>query len=474
MHDHRDHAIVLGASIAGLLAARVLAGHFRCVTLIERDSLPATPEARRGVPQGAHTHGVLAAGVEVLERRFPGLTANLVEVGVRAGDPGLIGQYIVQGCRVRKCSTGLGGLPVSRLRLEHELRSRVLAMPNVEVRSRTIAVGLLSNRDNSRVTGVAVRNRGADTNGHPDESELKADLVVDTTGRGSRSPVWLQELGYVPPPEDRLEVGVSYTTAVFARQPDDLDGDVYRVIGAVPPAPHAGAAIAVEGERWIVTLGGYLGIKADREPAAFTEFARHLAAPDIYEVIRDREPLQPVITMTCPTTLRRRYERLRRFPEGLLVFGDAICSFNPIYGQGISVAAKQADALDRWLGRGRAGSSPRRFFAAAARAVDPAWELTVGGDLEFDEIEGPRTVQTRLTSRYLTRLLAVARNDEQVARAFLGVINLTTPPQSLLHPRVSRRVLAARRRAPGSHEWQRGTTPRRDALDEPDRHVARR
>ena len=239
-------------------------------------------------------------------------------------------------------------------------------------------------------------------------------------------------------------------------------GHVYRAIGAAPPNRRAGAAIAVEGERWIVTLGGYLGTKADGEPGAFAEFARHLPVPDIHELIRDRQPLQPAVTMTYPTMLRRRYECLRRFPHGLVVLGDAICSFNPIYGQGISVAAKQANALDRWLGRGRTEQSPRRFFAEAARAVDPAWELTVGGDLEFEEIDGPRTLQRRLTSRYLERLLAVARDDERVARAFLEVINLTASPPTLMHPRVSVRVLRGRGRSPRSlSDVADGTLPDR-------------
>ncbi len=448
MQQHRNRAVVLGASIAGLLAARVLAEHFRHVTMIERDPLAPTPRARRGVPQGAHTHGVLASGVEILERRFPGLTASLVEDGAREGDIGLIGQFIVQGCRIQKCETGRLGVVVSRLRLEHELRDRVLGLPNVEVHQASTATGLISTADGSRVTGVLVRSGREGVNGGSTEAEIGADLVVDTTGRGSRTPIWLRKLGYAPPAEDRLDIGVSYTTATFSRRPDDLDGDLYRVVGTAPPNRRVGVAVAVEGDRWSVTLAGYLGSKADREPQGFAAYARHLAAPDIYELVADREPLQPPITMSYPTTLRRYFERLQRFPEGLLVFGDAMCSFNPIYGQGMSVAAKQADALAYWLNRGQAQRSARRFFVEAARVVSPAWELTVGGDLGFEEIDGPRTVRTRLVSRYLTRLLAVARNDADVSRAFLEVVNLTAPPQSLLHPRVARRVFGARQRTP--------------------------
>jgi hypothetical protein len=192
----------------------------------------------------------------------------------------------------------------------------------------------------------------------------------------------------------------------------------------------------------MVTLVGILGDHPPTDPDGFLGFARSLQSPDIHETIRDAEPLDDPVAFRFPASVRHRYERLRRLPDGLLVVGDAVCSFNPIYGQGMSVAALEALALRRHLQRG-AAPQPRRFFRDLARVVDVPWDIAVGGDLVFPAVQGRRTLKVRLVNAYLARLHAAAAHDASLAGAFLRVAGLITRPESLLRPSVVLRVLRA-------------------------------
>lgn len=424
--------------MAGLLAARVLADRYERVTLIERDQLPMAGENRKGVPQGRHVHGVLGSGRQVLEELFPGLTEQLVALGAQTGDVGEEGRWIFRGRLASRVHTGLSGLGLSRPLLEGQVRARLLTRANVAVLEGYEVHGLTALDDGRRITGVRLQRRDK---GRAEEG-LEADLVIDATGRRSRSPTWLEGLGYRPPPEERVVVEVTYMTRLYRRHRSDLGGDLAVLVAASPPNRGAGAAIAIEDDRWMVTLVGILGEQAPADEQGFVEFAAGLPAPDVYELIRDREPLSDAVLMRFPANERRRYERLDRFPEGLLVIGDALCSFNPVYGQGMTVAALQAVLLGECLDHEGTHELARRFFRSAGRLVDAPWDIAAGSDLAFEEVEGRRGPKVRLINRYMARLLTVAHRDAAVANAFHQVTNLAAPPQSLLHPRVSLRVLA--------------------------------
>jgi hypothetical protein len=214
------------------------------------------------------------------------------------------------------------------------------------------------------------------------------------------------------------------------------------VQAATPQHRRAGALQVLEGDRWILTLAGILGDHPPIDPDGFLAFARSLRFPDIYEAVRDGEPLDDPVGFRFPASVRHRYERLNRFPDSLLVMGDAVASFNPIYGQGMSVAALEALALRRHLERG-IGPQPRRFFRDLARVVDVPWDMAAGGDLVFPGVQGRRTLKTRLVSAYLARLHAAAAHDARLASAFVRVAGLVAPPESLLHPAVVVRVMRA-------------------------------
>jgi 2-polyprenyl-6-methoxyphenol hydroxylase-like FAD-dependent oxidoreductase len=431
-----ERAVVLGASMAGLLAAQVLTDSYRQVTVIDRDQLPETSMHRRGVPHGRHLHALAARGQQALEELFPGFTEELVAHGAPAGDMLADTRLFFSGHRLRRAHTGLGLLCASRPVLEGRARARVRALPNVRFVDRCDVVGLATTPDRRRVTGARLLRR-ADGSA---EEVLGADLVVDATGRGARTPTWLEALGYPRPPTAQVRVGLGYATRIYRLPPDALGGDLAVLQAATPRHPRAGALQVLEGDRWMVTLAGILGDHPPTDPGGFLDFARSLRFPDIYQAVRDAEPLDDPVAFRFPASVRHRYEKLDRFPDGLLVMGDAVCSFNPIYGQGMSVAALESLSLRRHLEHG-AAPRPRRWFRELARVVDVPWDIAAGGDLVFPGVQGRRTAKVRLVSAYLARLHAAAAHDADLASAFLRVAGLVAPPGSLLRPGVAVRVL---------------------------------
>jgi 2-polyprenyl-6-methoxyphenol hydroxylase-like FAD-dependent oxidoreductase len=453
-----ERAVVLGASLAGLLAARVLADAYAQVTVLDRDQLPETPRHRRGVPHGRHIHALAARGQQALEELFPGLTTELVTHGAPVGNLLTDARLYLGGHRLRQTDTGLVLLCASRPFLEAHVRARVRALPNVTLLDRCDVVGLATTPDGRRVTGARVLRR-AD---HSAEELLGAELVVDASGRGSRTPAWLQALGYPRPEPEQVRIGLGYATRTYRLAPDALDGDLAVLQAAIPRHPRTGALQALEGDRWMLTLAGILGDHPPTDPDGFLAFARSLQFPDIYEAIRDGEPLDDPVGFRFPASVRHRYERLARFPDGFLVMGDAVCSFNPIYGQGMSVAALEALTLRRHL-QGGSAPPPRRWLRDLARQVDVPWDMSAGGDLVFPGVQGRRTAKVRLVSAYLARLHAAAAHDAHLASAFIRVAGLVAPPQSLLRPGVVLRVL---RNGRGLAADSPGRPQHRDAVPE--------
>jgi 2-polyprenyl-6-methoxyphenol hydroxylase-like FAD-dependent oxidoreductase len=429
-------AVVLGGSMAGLLAARVLADAYAEVVVVERDELPQAAAHRRGVPQSRHIHGLLAGGQQGLEELFHGLTAELVGLGAPAGDLLEDLRAYFGGHRLQPGPSGLLALQASRPMLEAGIRARVRALPSVEFLDRCDVAGLTTTSDGGRVTGARVVRR---LDGSAEQT-LTADLVVDATGRGSRTPAWLEMLGYPRPPVDRVEIGIGYASRTYRLVPGLLDGSLGILNAPTPDHPRGGALAAIENDRFLVTLFGILGDHPPTDPAGFTGFAASLQFPDINEALRDAEPLDEPVPFRHPASVRHRYERLSRFPEGLLVIGDAMCTFNPIYGQGMSVVALQALALRAHLQQ-HTTPRPVRFFRQIGRIVDVPWNMATGGDLAFPRVVGQRTMQMRLLNGYLAKLLAGAAHDHRLGRAFLRVAGLVDPPQALLAPGVATRVL---------------------------------
>jgi len=389
-----EHAVVIGGSMAGLLAARALADFYGNVTVLERDAFPVADIPRKGVPQGKHAHGLLARGRTVIEELFPGWTDAVVGCGGVRGDIANDVNWLGHGVTIKSAPSDMVGLLAARPVLEGHVRRRLLALPNVRAIEHCAVLGLVADETHSAIRGV----RGKIDNGV--EETILADLVVDASGRGSATPAWLESFGFPRPEEEKIEIGIGY----------------------------------------IVSIGGYFGDHAPDDNRMFAAYAGSLPTPDIHDIVAHAEPLTDFVTYRYPANLRRRYERLRRFPKNYLVFGDAMCSFNPVYGQGMTVAAQEAALLQACLRDGEANLA-RRFFKVAKAAIDVPWDIAVGNDLRHPQVQGPRSPKVRFINWYIGKLHMAARGDAVLANAFLKVANLTMAPTGLLNPLILTRVL---------------------------------
>lgn len=440
----RERAVVLGGSIAGLLAAHVLADTFAEVVVVDRDRLGTGPGPRRGTPQAHHVHGLLARGHDVLEELLPGLTAELAGLGAPVGDMLADTRICFGGSRFRRATSGLTAVCVSRPTLEAAVRRRVVASAGVRVLDGRDVVGLVTSSDARRVTGAKVIGR-ADGSA---EERLDADLVVDATGRGSRLPGWLEAAGYEPPPRERVTVRVGYASRRYHLAPGALGGDLVLLSAPTPDRPRGGALSLIEGGHCLVTLMGVLGDHPPTDPPGFERFAADLALGDVREALVGAQPLDDPVGYRYPASVRTRYDRLTRFPEGLVVLGDAICTLNPIYGQGMTVAALEAMALRRHLADG-GRPRPRRYLRDVGRISALAWGMATSADLSFPEVAGRRTPAGRALGRYVARVQAGAAHDARLGTAFLRVTSMVDPPPALFRPSVVARAMTTRGRAPG-------------------------
>lgn len=431
--------------MAGLLAARVLSDAYEQVIVLDRDYLPAAAVRRAGVPQALHLHGLLARGRDILEELFPGLGAELLALGAVSADLQRDIRWFIDGHPMRRATSGLDGLSMSRVLLESRIRGRVSMLPGVCLKERCEIAGLVADDDGRRVTGVRVVDLA-----HGNAERLwSSRLVVDASGRGSRSPMWLRELGYAPPDEDKVRIGMAYATRRYRREPHHLPDSKGAVVTLSLDNPRGGAVAAEENDRWIVTLAGILGDSPPLDPAGFAAFAATLPDPKIADVIAAAEPLGEPLRARFPASVRRRYEKLSRFPEGYLVVGDAICSFNPVYSQGMTVAAEETLLLRSCLAKGRDGLA-RQFFRKTARMLAVPWSMAVGGDLRFKGVEGRRTLTLRAANWYLGSLGPAVERDPVVGRTLLRIANLLDKPPRLVAPDIAVRVLRAHLSGAGS------------------------
>lgn len=431
------HAVVIGASIAGLLAARVLSGHFEQVTVLEKDALPGPEAARRSVPQGNHIHVIWSGGAGAIERLLPGLWDDMQARGAIAFDNSRDMCWFHRGVWKLRTATGLVMHSQSRPLLEHRIRERVLALGNVRLVSEATVIGPLAKNDGQRIGGVTVRMGGDDA----PSLDIAAQLVVDASGRGSRTPAWLEAQGFAPPRESRVGIDLKYASRLYEIPAHvQRDWQVMAIYGGPPDARRAGVIFPIEGNRWIVTLSGCLGDHPGGDEQGFLDFARGLDRPDLYQAIREARPVSPIAVYGFAHEVRRHYEALDRLPGGLVVIGDALCAFNPLYGQGVTVCALEAEALDRCL-RARGADGPleedfaRRYFRQASAVVGDAWLVATATDLLFPQAQGRRPPGLGVFGWYNRQVLELCACDPHVLRRFLEVLHFLRRPGALFGPR---------------------------------------
>ncbi|MFI2437501.1 NAD(P)/FAD-dependent oxidoreductase [Streptomyces sp. NPDC018693] len=430
--------------MGGLTAARVLASRFERVTVLERDELPDDGQERRGVPQAGHAHALLTKGRLELEALFPGFTRDLLAGGAVRFDAGRDTLFYQLGRPRVRFFSDHPLITMSRPFLERTLRGRVRALPGVEIRERTAVAGLTG--DAGRVTGVLTA-RG---------ETVDADLVVDATGHSThRTDRWLQALGCPPPQVSSVRIDVGYTTRLYWRT-DAMerlaDGAFAYASTGMPPHDKRAAAVApIEDGRWIVTLGGWHRANAPADVAGFADFAARLPSPHIARLLSTAEPVHDGTARrySAPTARRRHFERLGAPPAGYAALGDAVCTFNPLYGQGMTLAILQAVELGRCLDRhGTAEEMTREHFRNVARIVDLPWRMSTESDLMFPETVGHRPRGLAARAWYTRQVLLASHVSERVHRDLLRVTSLVAAPSALFDPLGVLRILWAARRSP--------------------------
>ncbi|MFD4370960.1 NAD(P)/FAD-dependent oxidoreductase [Streptomyces sp. NPDC058486] len=435
------HAVVIGGSLAGLLAARALAEHAERVTVVERDRVPEGPDARPGVPQGRHLHVLVRGGQRALDELLPGFMDELRELGApQVGMPTDMVQW--------QSGQWFTRLPASehfysgpRPQLEWLVRRRVLADPRIELIEGTETLGLTGTA--ARVTGVRLRERGAD--GAREPRTLSADLVVDASGRSTKAADWLAAIGAEAPHEETLDTGLAYASRVYKATDavPDTDALGYYIVPG-PRQPYGGVIVPLGDGHHMVTFSGLRGDEPPTEPGAFEEFAERMPHPVLGEWLAAAEPVTPVHGFRQTANIRRRYDRPGRRPAGFLATGDALCSFNPIYGQGMATAALAAVALRRALADTRRVPTTRRVQRALLDASRQAWDISSGADKQMPGARGdaarPKALDP-VTGWYLARVQERAAGDPVVGEPYRAVLTLTAPLTSLFAPSMVRAAL---------------------------------
>ncbi|MEH0934528.1 FAD-dependent oxidoreductase [Micromonospora psammae] len=430
-------AVVLGASVAGLLAARVLAEHADSVLILDRDELDAGAGHRSGVPQGTQMHVLLPAGMHQIERWHPGFSRQALADGAALLTAATRRSYLDGRRKVGGSDVDM--IAASRPFLEELLRRRTLELPNVTLR-RARVTGLAF--DGAAVSGVCHQSA---TN----PAVVPADFVVDATGRSSRLGDWLEQCGWERPPMRRMLINLHYATATFRRtETDPVPSAVLAGCTARRGGDIAGAAFsAIEGDRWIVMLGGYGDSRPGRDVGDLLRRCRKDFPPEFARVV-DNELLGPVRTYSQADSRRRDFHRLGRVPGGLVAVGDAVSSFNPIYGQGMSSAALHASCLSAYL---RSGGDPRRpardFHALQRVVVDAAWGMSTSADLARPSVPGPRPRGHRISRWISDQIVAASVTDPTIARRFDAVVEMRSHPTSLARPGTLARAVRVNRQA---------------------------
>jgi 2-polyprenyl-6-methoxyphenol hydroxylase-like FAD-dependent oxidoreductase len=442
------HAVVIGGSMAGLLAARVLAGHVERVTVVERDALPDGAEHRKGVPQGRQLHALLPRGRDILDRLFPGFSRELEAAGaVPLRVPGDLPILTPAGW-VDQRAPGWAGLSASRPLFEATVRRRLRQLPGVTVLEGREVTGLQASDDGRAVDGVVVRRLDSG-----ETTRLDADLVVDASGRGSRAAAWLVDLGYPRPDRTEVDPDIAYATRVV-RMPDGCTADWKGVMltSQPPTIPRTGYLFPIENRQWMVAAMGAGGQHPPTDEEGYTAFLRSLRHPIIAEAVAHAEPVTPIRGHRGTANRLWHFERMARWPDRFLVVGDAVCAFNPIYGQGMSAAAVAAETLDaclldhrrRHLGSRLEGMAAR-FQRQLARRNADAWMLSTGEDLRFPTTTGSRVkASTRAMHRYLDRVVLACTRDPRVADTYVNVLGMLARPSAVFRPRVLAAALRAR------------------------------
>ncbi len=437
-------AVVAGAGIGGLAAAGALADYFERVIVLERDAIPSNAAYRAGTPQARHVHALLGGGQRALEILFPGFTAALGKAGAVRLKSGLDVRLEVPGYDpFPQRDLGWDVYSMSRPLVEYVVRQQLAKRANIELRARCRVDAIMTTANGATVSAVRLA-------GHNGEGEtLPADFVVDASSRGALTLAVLQSTNGPLPAESKIGVDISYATNIFS-VPENAPRD-WKGVFTFPNAPESGRGalmMPIEGDCWMLTLAGRHGDTPPGDFSSFLAFAGQARTQTIHNAIKRAKPLAEVVRFVFPESIRRHFERMDSFPRGLVPLGDAVCRFNPVYGQGMSVAAQQACVLRDILAARAAAHDPfvmlaQTFFAAIQEVIDTPWTTAAVADFVYPETRGERPPDIENTLKFGLVLNRLAARDADVHKLMFEVRHLLKPQSVYRDPAFVERVRAA-------------------------------
>ncbi len=439
----KTHAVIIGGSLAGLLMGRVLANHFERVTIVERDAYPDQPLPRKGVPHSRFPHTLMMRGQQILEELFPGLKAELIKLGAIELDNMKELAFLTPAGWAIRFDSNLMLLSYSRDLLDWSIRRRCATLANVQFSTQTSVTGLLTNAEHTKIIGISL-HRYKDVNTELSE-ELYADLIVDASGKASRTPQWLQALGYESPPETEVNAFVGYAARIYQPPPNlSVDWKMLFIPSAPPQHTRGGAICPIEGGRWVVGLVGGDGDYPPTDEPGFLAFARSLPSPALADAIEQATPLTPIYAYYGNENRQRHYDQYSH-PSHLIVVGHAACLLNPTYGQAMTVAALEAITVDKFFQHHAIKDIDARtpiLQKQLAKAHRETWSMAIGVDYRYKSAQAkPRTAITRFVNWYWDQLMELTVERATVRRTSSEVLHLLKPSIALFQPSILAQVL---------------------------------
>lgn len=443
------HAVVIGGSIAGLLTARVLTDYFEQVTLIERDRFPLQPEPRRGIPQCTQLHILLTRGRQIIEDLFPGLEAELIAQGAVTVDMGADVEWLNPFGWTARFPSGFTVLSFSRYILDWLIYRRLAEMSQLHFLEESYVTQLISTPDGTSIAGVRVKQR--QQTGETQEQTLLADLVVDASGCSSQAPEWLKALGYEVPKQTTIATDMGYITRTY-EIPAGFESDWKGVyLQAAPPERTLMAILyPIENNRWLLGFCAAPPHRLSKDEAALLDGLQQLPSPLIYNALKDAKPCTPIGIYYPPGNRLCHYETLKRQPERFVVLGDAVCSFTPIYGQGMTVAALGVKTLDACLQNIVRQPSPsltglaKTFQKRLAQINAEPWIVATTQDAKYPSVRGitnAPSAPSKFMGWYMNQVINLTVSDPQTTLSFFEVMHMVKSAGTLFQPRIMLQVL---------------------------------